>query len=180
MFDRDNVNLRFMNIAPRVIEKDEKEIPLVEITCEINPFTKELAGELDEFVKSSLFTRTDAEVNSKLAGVTFRLPIMPQSIVVRMAPDQKKESFTIDEAKIGELHARRTKRSAMWKLVFSVTCSPVSEHQLSQIFDAYRKGRFLTFANASPDLFQEEDKERKKGRRSAPVGDDPAEPATAH
>jgi len=167
MFDRENVNLRFTNIAPRVMEKDEKEIALVEITCEINPFTKELAGELDEFVKSSLFTRTDAEINSKLAGVTFRLPIRPQSVVVRMASDQKKDSFTIDEAKIGELHARRSKTTTTWKLVFTLTCSPISEHQLSQIFDAYRKGRYLTFADASPDLFAEVSKEEKAARRSA-------------
>ena len=173
MFDRENVNIQFTNIAPRVMQKDEKEIALVEITCEINPFTKELAGELDEFVKASLFTRTDAEINSKLAGVTFRLAILPQTVVVRMAHDQKKDSFTIDEAKIGELHARRSKTTTTWKLVFTMTCSPVSEHQLAQIFDCYRKARFLTFADASPDLFAEQSKEEKRARRAA------AAPATA-
>lgn len=178
MFDRENINLRFTNIAPRVMDKDEKEIALVEITCEINPLSRELAGELDEFVKSSLFTRTDSEANSKLAGVTFHLPIQPQQVVVRMAADQGKASFVIDEAKVGDLHARRGKTTSTWKLVFSLTCSPVSDKQLAQIFDCYRKARFLTFADASPDLFAEVSKEEKQARRAAAAT--AAESATAH
>jgi hypothetical protein len=180
VFDRNNVPVRIADIAHRQMEHDEKEIALVELQLEINPLTRELVKELDDFVRRTLFTATDAEVTSKLKGASFQLPIRPQAIVVRMAPDQGEESFTIDEAKVGVLHARRSKKSPTWRLVFTVTCSPASEHQLSQIVDAYLKTRYLTFANASPGLFDEEEKEARRQSKDAKPVRSSGSGATAH
>ena len=80
MFDRELIPLRVANLQHRQMEKDDTEIALVEIQLEINPFTKDLAKELDDFVRRMLFTATDAEVTSKLKGAAFSLPIRPQSI----------------------------------------------------------------------------------------------------
>jgi hypothetical protein len=168
-FDTEHVPVRFADIKHRKMDKDDQEISLVEITFEMSPFTKERAKELDDFVRRTLFTQTDAEVTQKLGGANFRLAIRPQSIAVRMAPDQGQASFVIDEAKVGTFHARRSKKSSAWRMVFTVTCAPANEHQLAQIVECYLKSRYLTFANAEPGLFDEMDRdERKKKAKDMP------------
>jgi len=105
-------------------------------------------------------------VTSKLGGATFRLGIPHQQIAVRMAADQSEASFVIDEAKIGAFHARRSKKSSMWRMSFTVMCHPIDEHQLAQIVDCYTKMRFITTGNAVPGLFDEEE---QAARRNAPT-----------
>lgn len=169
MFDREHVPVRFADIKHRTMKKDDAEIGLVEITLEISPFTKELAKELDDYVRRTLFTATDAEVTSKLGGANFRLGIPAQQIAVRMSADQGDASFVIDEAKIGIFHARRSKKTSTWRLVFTATCSPLNEHQLAQIVDCYTKSRFITTGNAEPGLFDEEEKaDRRRKAKDMP------------
>lgn len=181
MFENtERVPLRFNRIEHLQMQKDEKEIGLVQITLELNPLTPALAKDLSEFMRSMLFTRTDAVVNQQLRAADFNLSALPQEIVVRMATDQGKASFTIKEAKIGPFKARRSAGSTEWRLVFTATCMPASEHQLAQIVDCYRKQRVCTFADASPDLFSEVGKEEAKTRRAAAASTAAAESATAH
>jgi len=179
MFDTECVPVRIANLAHRQMQKDEKEIGLVDITCELHPLTPKLAGELDDYVKRVLYTATDAEVTSKLKAASFALPLGPQEIVVRMAPDQKKDTFTLLETKITSLKAKRGKKSSAWTLVFVVTCAPTSATQLEQIVDSYLKMRYLTFADATADLFAEQSKEEKRARRGA-AANGAGESATAH
>lgn len=179
MIDTEKVALRIANIQHRTMEHDEKEIGLVEITFEMNPLTPQLAGELDGYMKSMLFERSSAEASNKLGGATFRLGILPQTIVVRSAPDQTKGSFTIDEAKIGTFKASRSKKSTAWTLRFTATCRPISKDQLASIVDSYLKTRYCTFADASPDLFSEVGKEEKRTRKAA-AADAGESASTAH
>lgn len=155
MFKRHDVPVRISNIVPELMEKNDAEVSLVKITCEINPLTPELAQEIHDFVRATLFTMSGAEVNSLLSTASFALVIPPQAVAVRMAPDSRKPSFTIDEAKIGDFKARRSKKSSAWTFVFTVTCSPASKDQLQQIFEAYTRTKYLTFAPAEPGLFDD-------------------------
>lgn len=155
MFKRNGVPVRVSAIVPEIMERDESEIALVKLTCEINPFTPELASELHDFVRATLYTMSGAEVNSLLSGATFAISVGAQAIAVRMAPDTKKPSFTIDEAKITGIHAKRLKKSSAWTLAFSITCAPASEHQIAQIMECYTRTKYLTFAPAEPGLFDE-------------------------
>jgi hypothetical protein len=155
MFKREKVGVRIANINPELMEKDDAEIALVRLSCEISPLTAELAQELHDFVRGTLYTLSGAEVNSLLGGASFALAIPPQAIAVRMAPDQKKPSFTIDEAKIAGLHAKRSKKSTAWTLGFTITCAPASEHQLAQIMESYCKTKYMSFGPAEPGLFDE-------------------------
>ena len=135
------------------MDKDDAEIPLVEMTCEINPFTAELATDLHDFVKRTLYTAAGVEVNSLLGSASFALEVRPQTIDMRMAPDQKKESFTIDEAKVEGIRAKRSKKSTAWTLEFKIICSPANEHQLMQIASSYLKTRYITMRDAEACLF---------------------------
>lgn len=176
MFEKEHVAVRFADLRPRQIEKDDKEVGLLELQLDINPFTVELAGELHDFVKRTLFTASAAEVTSLLGGAIFRLGVPPQEIAVRAAPDQHKASFVIVEAKIGPFKAKRSKKSSAWTASFTATCAPQTKDQLAQLMDCYLKTRYLTFAQATPDLFSEIGKEEKRAKRAAAGG----ESATAH
>lgn len=182
MFNRE-VGVRIANVAPELMEKDDAEIALVRLSCEINPLTPDLASELHDFVRGTLYTMSGAEVNGLLGGASFALAIPPQSIAVRMAPDQKKPSFKIDEAKIGGIHAKRSKKSSAWTLGFTVTCAPASEHQLAQIMECYTRTKYLTFAPAEPGLFDETPEVKGRGisEAEAAAGDiEVPEGASAH
>lgn len=155
MFTKTDVAVRVARIDHRQTEQDEAEIQLTELTCEIAPFTAELAGDLHDFVKRSLFTAQGVEVNSLLASASFALEIRPQTVAVRMAPDQGDEAFTLDEVTVGRIKAKRSKKSSAWVLEFTLTCAPASEHQLAQIVACYLKSRYLTFENAAATLFDD-------------------------
>jgi hypothetical protein len=152
---KSQVAVRIAGIVPELMEKDDAEIALVKLSCEINPLTPELAQEIHDFVRATLFTRSGAEVNSLLSSASFALAIGPQAVAVRMAPDTKKPSFTIDEAKVTDFKAKRSKKSSAWTWAFTITCSPASEHQLAQIVETYTRTKYLVFAPAEPGLFDD-------------------------
>lgn len=170
MFDRENLGVRISHITHQQMDRDDSEVALTVLTCEVNPLTPDLAGEVHDKVKRTLYTATGAEVDSLLAGASFNLDILPQSIVVRAAPDQKKASFTIEEAKISGVKAKRSKKSAAWTLEFTVTCAPATEHQLAQIVGCYLKSIYVIFAEATPDLFSESRAAERKARRADAEG----------
>lgn len=155
MFSTPEIPIRIADISHRQMEQDDGEVALVEWTCEIAPFTAAMAGDLHDFVKRTLYTSRDVEVNALLRGASFDIGIRPQSIRVRMAPDQTDESFTIEEAKIEGIKAKRSKKSTAWTLEFKVVCAHASEHHLAQLIDCYLKTRYVTFEDAVPTLFDE-------------------------
>lgn len=167
MFKRSNVGVRIAKIHTEQMEKDEEAITLVVLSCEINPLTPELAQELHDFVRGTLYTMTGAEVNSLLARASFNLFIPPQAIACRMAPDQKKDSYTISEAKIGSIHAKRSKKSTAWTLRFTITCSPASATQLHQIVSSYLTTKYMTFTPAVAGLFDETPEVTSRGLSEA-------------
>jgi hypothetical protein len=179
MFTRDFVGVRVANIHHEQMDQDEKEIPLVVLACEINPFTPALAGELHDFVKRTLYTAAGAEVNSLLAGCKFNLELRPQEVQFRMATDQGKPSFTLAECKVGNIHAKRSKKSTAWTLGFSLTCSPASDKQLGQIVESYLKTKYRSFADAQATLF-EDPETTKRRQRATGAADGPSESAAAH
>lgn len=155
MFTKDNVVVRIASVTHSQMEQDEHEVPLTIVTCEIAPFTPELAGDLHDFVRRTLYTAQDVEVNDLLGTATFNIAIPPQAIAVRTAPDTKKAQFVIAEAKVDGIKAKRSKKSSAWTLEFKLTCSPASDHQLAQIVEGYLKARYLTFESAVASLFDE-------------------------
>lgn len=155
MFTRSNIAVRVANVAHNQMEQDESEVQLTILTCEIAPLTPELAGDLHDFVKRTLYTAAGVEVNALLGTAAFTLAIPPQAVAVRMAPDQTKASFVIQEAKIDAIKAKRSKKSTAWTLEFRLTCSPASDKQLAQLVEAYLKTKYLTFEDAVPSLFDD-------------------------
>lgn len=169
MFKTAHVPVRIANVTHQSMERDETEVPLTILACEIAPFPAGLAGELHDFVKSTLYTRTGAEANSLLAGCSFDLQLRPQEVEMRLAPDQSKPTLTLPEAKIGNFHAKRSKKSSAWTLAFTVTCSPASPKQLHELVDCYSKTRFMCFEDSVGTLFDaptEEQKTRRARRQS--------------
>lgn len=183
MFKTAHVPVRIASVTHQQMEKDEHEIPLTVLGCEISPFPAGLAGELHDFVRGTLYTRTGAEVNSLLKNCGFALELRPQEVEIRTAPDQGNASIVIAEAKIGNFHASRGKTSSGWKLGFTLTCSPASAKQLSQLVECYLKTRYMCFEDASGTLFDEpteEQKTRRAARKQEADTDATTDNATAH
>lgn len=176
MFNRSNVAIRVSKITHNQMEQEDHEVPLTVVSCEISPLTPELAGDLHDIVRGTLYTRTDAEVKALVGGVSFNLSIPPQAVAWRMAPDQGRGSFTLQEAKIDEVKASRAKKSQAWTLSFRLTCSPASDKQLAQIVERYLKTSYLTFEDAVPTLFDES----PRASADDDIDDSQADGATAH
>lgn len=182
MFDNSGtVSLRFNKIEHLGMEKDEKEIDLMKVQMELNPLTVKKAEDISIYVRRMLYTTKDAEVTAELDGASFRPSEPYQDIVVRMAPDQREESFTILEGKIGTLHARRSRKSSSWRLVFTVTFMPPSKDVQAAVIASRAKTRYCTFADAKPDLFSASSKKRTqavRAERAQGIGPDAPSPAT--
>jgi hypothetical protein len=185
MFQMSHVPVRIANVTHQQMQKDDDEIALTVLACEISPFPAGLAGELHDFVRGTLYTRTGAEVNSLLAGCSFALDLRPQEVEMRLAPDQSKPTLVLPEAKIANFRASRPKRTSSWTLHFSITCSPASAKQLHDLVDCHTRTRYMCFADSEGTLFDEpteEQKTRRARRQSeaeetaAPAA--PAAPAT--
>lgn len=166
MFERSNVPVRITNVHPLNMEKDDAELTLLKIDCAIEPFTAELAKELDNDVRTALYTRTDAEIKRKMTSIGWDLGIPSQRIEMRMAPDQALESFTLGEAKVSNLKTTRSGKSTAWRLTFSLTCHPASEHMSAHIIESYMKTRYCNFEATQPDLFSASTKERTRAVRA--------------
>lgn len=166
MFDRRDVPVKITNIHPLNMEKDDAELTLLKIDCAIEPFTAELAKELDNDVRTALYTRTDAEMKRKVTSIGWDLGIPSQRVEMRMAPDQALESFVLGECKVSGLKTTRSGKSTAWRLTFSLTCHPASEHQAAQIIESYAKNRYCGFEPTQPDLFSPSTKERARAVRA--------------
>lgn len=167
MFDNSEyVGARIEKIEHLGMERDDTEIDLVKMTVEISPLTAAKAKDLSDFMRTMLYTRQDAAVTPQLHAASFNLSQPPQEIAVRMAPDQGEASFILSEAKVGIFHARRSKKSTDWRLVFTLTFQPASDHQLAQVVECRAKTRYFTFADAQPDLFSDSTKKRTKAVRA--------------
>jgi len=177
VFDSELIPMRVAKIQHLKMEKDDAEFSLIELTLEINPFTPKLATELDDFVRRTLFTQTDAEVTAKLGGAVFRLSPRVQEMVVKAAPDQGKASFSIAEVKIWNVHAKRSQKTSTWRIVFTATFSPASIQQQAAVIDSHLKTRYFTFADAEADLFSEPT-EKPKRTRGMSSGASESVPAT--
>lgn len=165
MFDRDFIGVRVAGFAVNQMkDRDNREIQLAVLSCEINPFTAEMAGQLHDVVKRTLYTATNAEVNNLLGGCRFNIDIRPQEVVFRESVNQK-PLFTLQEVKVDGIHAKRSRKSTAWTLGFTLTCAPASSEQLGLLFESYLKFRVLSFSDAQATLFESE--ETKKRRVSA-------------
>lgn len=151
MFKTEDVHATQRGLNHHRTTKDDKEIPLVTFALEFMA-TPKLAQELGDYVRGTLYTRSEAMANNQLRAVSFDLSVPTQRIRVRMAPDQSEESYSLAECKIGTVRAVRYKE-ASWKITFPVTCSYASPSQLAQIAESKDKGRWWTFVEVKPDLF---------------------------
>lgn len=184
MFDRNNVAIRITNIGPATLERDDAELTLLRIDCEVSPLTAELAAEIDSELRSMLFARGDGNQKRKVRGVSFdrrELGIKTQVVEMRMAPDQALDSFTLAEAEVSDtLKAKRAKEGP-WTLTFSLTAQPASEHQSAQILESFGKTRYCNFEARQPDLFSPSTKKRADAVRAERAqGINPAAAPTAH
>lgn len=166
MFSKSRIPLKVTNITPQKLEHEEKDLVLLKIDCEVEPFAPELAADLDADVRNTLYTRQDAAIKTKVTSISWDLGIPAQLVDLRMAPDQDEPSFTLAEAKVSNLKTKRSGKSNAWRLTFTLTCLPATAHQMNAIIDSYTKTRYTDWEAAQPDLFSDSTKKRTKAVRA--------------
>lgn len=185
MFDRPNVALRINKVSGKPMEHDETDLTLLQLDCVIEPLSADLAAELDTDVRARLFSRTDANVNKKISAIDWHareLGISTQVVQMRMAPDQNLDSFTLAEAEVSrKLKTKQSSDGKTWRLSFSLSVHPASEHQAAQILESLGKVRYCSFEARQPDLFGPSQKKRTVAvRAEKEQGIGPAASAATH
>jgi hypothetical protein len=152
-------------------DKSGDEYKCCDLTFRIEPMTRELAAELDEAIKGTLYRRNDAEINGHLTKVEFTHKPKPQALTFRPDPALTMTSLELDESKITKLRARKPKDGNHWVFLFRATVAQLSGQDLLYLQEALYKQHFLTFEPAEPGLFDEEEKKERKVRRAAAGGE---------
>lgn len=171
MFDTEQIPHYLDDIGHRVMkDKSGDEFKVVDLTFRLEPLTAALAAEIASVVKSTLFKLKDAEATEGLKAVTFAVKPKPQQIAFFADRELPKASLRLDEAKISNLRARKPKDGTHWVFTFRATVAQLSGADLLFLQEALYKQYFLTFANASPGLFDSDEKAERKSRgRGTPV-----------
>lgn len=178
MFDTPHVPVYVERMGYRWTKVGRDKFKATELVLRIDPFTPELAGEL-EHAKSICFRRNDAEVNPHIDAVSFTFRPKLQTIQVFAEPTLK-PSITIAEAKISKIKVRKPSDGSQWVLVFRATFAEVSGQELLYLKEALFEQRFLSFSDSQGGLFAESEEEARKESPAAKPVRGNGSGATAH
>lgn len=170
MFDTPHIALKVTDVKHSRDIVGEKEVPKVHVDLEMNPLTAEMCAELSPFMKSTLFTMTDAAVNPQMLSANFAIVDREQILVARSAPDAGEATWKAEAVTISAVSARRGKSTTAWKLVFTATWEPTGERQLALVIDSLTKVRYITFADQVPNLVSEAARQERAEQAAARKG----------
>lgn len=145
------------DLTHRVQRKDEAEVPIADLSYRIQPFTPELAGELDGAVRRTLFRLSDGEPVPHLTGATFKIVnSQRQNVVVHSTPDTKKPKFAMIGCALSKtLRARADADMPGFVATFRVSMEHPSGDELAFFQDSLHKQHFLTFQPTQGDMLDE-------------------------
>lgn len=154
MFKRKHIPIYLDGVAPAIgKDKDGEEQHETVLTLRIHPFSPELAGELDQFVRSTLWTMTKVDVQEKVRSIVFDLKLPSFAMVFQAAPDASVGwEFPYARLDKGQVTAKKHKDVAGWALTFKVRVPTPDANMLAMLHAGYTRQHFITFEPAEPDL----------------------------
>jgi hypothetical protein len=152
-FDDDKIGCYLDDIGHRVEKtKDGKEIPMVDLTLRVQPFTVDLAAALDVDVRDLLFNRGDALPTAKLKSIHFKLPVPRQGLAVYLLKEVDDGAIFLPDVEITDPRARVEKGVDGYGFVFYASFGPVGRDELSYLVGWHTQQRFITFTPHEPAL----------------------------
>lgn len=173
MFKKPNIPIYLDNIVPSIgkdAEGDDRND--CQLTFRLQPFSPELAVELDAAVRNTLWTMGKVEVSEKVKAITFELKQPAFAMAFKMAPDASRNSIELPYAKLesGLVQAKKHKDVAGWALTFKVRIPTPDAGMLAKLHAGYTKQHFITFEPAEPDLIASMEAEPEGEKTPPPRG----------
>ena len=158
LFSVPKVGLFLDGITHGTETRDGDEVKIVTLTLRATPMSAQLASAMPGPVRLALFKSTEGgDVRAHLRRVEFDLGVPRQELEVFATSDTEDPSISFDQAKVVKALARIDKNVTGWSLVVKVSFGPVDKVELEYI-EAWRLGqRFVTFHEADPSLFPDDD-----------------------
>lgn len=166
MFDTQLIPCYVERMGHKTIKIGKDKYKGTELVLRIDPFTPELAVEL-EAVKGICFRRNDGEVNPHIDAVSFTVKPKPQTVEIHGAPEIQ-ASVKIHEAKLSKVRVRKPSDGSQWVMVFRVTFAEIGGNDLLYLKDALFEQRFFSFNDAQGGLFTEAEAEARR-EKAPPV-----------
>jgi hypothetical protein len=173
-------------------EKRRGEVEkVVNLTLRVQPFDAKLAIAIDDGlggdtnVRALLFQLTTTDPKPHLERVQVGLGCPRQTLHIFAAPDTDDARLVLSQVKITGTYARTQKDLNGYAFVFKASVGPVGRDDLEFIHHWYGNQQFVTFEEAEPGLFDEDEDTEGDGvdvapinGRPTPMWDDGDEPAT--
>lgn len=180
LFDSDKVGCYCDTVGHQIENRRGTDVKVVVLGLKVSPLSADLAAEMADGIKPTLFAMTDATAKvTRLSGASFTVADLKRQIMsVFATPDTVKPSIVFDQAVIGGIKARVGKGRNDYDLTFSATFGPLGPKELEFVQAWHLSQRFVTFEAAEPllEMGDEDDAnngetteaDEKAGRRFVP------------
>lgn len=152
-------------------ERDNGESSKI-IVCsfDVQPFTNEMANELDADIRAELFSLSTGEIKPKLKAVDFALDIPLCAVEFRMiGEDTMKPSLLLRNVKIEPILAvRRDKEAPVFNASFRLNAQYPSAKELLWLADNITNQLFLTFEREQTDALDDGEREPELKKTKQP------------
>jgi hypothetical protein len=139
-------------------KRKDEEVKTVTLTLRAQPFGAKLAAAVHHNgVRATLFNLAHPDPKDFLPRVNFALGTPRQNLQVFAAPDTAQASIAFTQAKISKVYARTEKSVTGFAFVFSATFGPIGRTELEYLQDWHLCQRFVTFDEAEPGFFDDDD-----------------------
>lgn len=157
LFTSEKIPAYLDDMTHRLHRRDEAEVPIVDLAYRLQPFTPDLAGELDGAVRRTLFRLSDGEPAPHLVGAIFKVANgQQQNVVVHSTPDTKKPKFAMIGCALSKtLRVRADADMPGFVATFRVSMEHPSGDELAYFQEALHKQMFLTFQPTQGDMLDE-------------------------
>lgn len=159
MFDTEKIGLYLDDIRHRMVKAKggEGELAMVDLSWRIQPLTPELAGDLDDRVKRTLFRLTDGEPVPHVGAIGFKLGIPQQDMTIFATPETKRPKFHLSRCDVSKvIKARADADMPGFVLTFRTSYAHPSSDELAYFHEGLYKQHFATFVVTDPSLYSDE------------------------
>lgn len=155
MFETENVEVYLQDVFPDL----DGEKKIIKLRCYVNPYSHELAQDVDPEIASTLFHKLgrDMAPRSIVNRMKFAKNVKPQAMDFCRDVDYGSR-VRIPAVSISNLEAGKvTPESNDWALMFTVTFEKHDPKVLNEFSDLLHQHIFLTFTELQPGLFDGDD-----------------------
>lgn len=155
MFQTEKIGLYLDDIRHRKVSAKggDGEMAMMDLSFRVQPLSPELAGELDDRVRRTLFRLTDGEPVPHVGAIGFKLAVPQQDLAVFTTPETKRPKFHLSRCDISKvIKARADADMPGFVLTFRVSYAHPTRDELQYFHEGLYKQHFCSFIVTDPSL----------------------------